>query len=293
MPATNPGTTGLISWWSLDETSGNRADSHGSNTLTDNNTVLSAAGKQGNAADFERDNTEYLSIVDNAGLSTGDIDFTVGGWVKNESLTNTNTVIAKRDDSDYEYSLGTSNTGPNHQFFFQINAPVTVYEGNAISTGVWYFVVAWHDATNDLIYIQVNNGTAASQATGGSAPSDTTAPFIIGNNNVSATPRPHDGLIDELFFYKRILTADERTWLYNAGAGRAYSELSLPLVTELGVAYDNLLDKLVMHPTYLEVYNDAARPSAGRRGRIIFNPDDGQLNIDDGTNWTLPDGTTT
>jgi len=25
----------------------------------------------------------------------------------------------------------------------------------------------------------------------------------------------------------------------------------------------------------------------------IFNTDDGQLNIDDGTNWTLPDGSTT
>lgn len=38
---------------------------------------------------------------------------------------------------------------------------------------------------------------------------------------------------------------------------------------------------------------DANRGSAGVAGRIIFNTDDGQLNIDDGTNWTLPDGTTT
>ncbi len=40
-------------------------------------------------------------------------------------------------------------------------------------------------------------------------------------------------------------------------------------------------------------FNDAGRPSAGTAGRVIFNTDDGQLNIDDGTNWTLPDGTTT
>jgi hypothetical protein len=38
---------------------------------------------------------------------------------------------------------------------------------------------------------------------------------------------------------------------------------------------------------------DAARGAAGTAGRVIFNTDDGQLNVDDGTNWTLPDGTTT
>ena len=42
-----------------------------------------------------------------------------------------------------------------------------------------------------------------------------------------------------------------------------------------------------------KVYTDANRPAAGATGKIIFNSDDGQLNIDDGTNWTLPDGTTT
>jgi len=40
-------------------------------------------------------------------------------------------------------------------------------------------------------------------------------------------------------------------------------------------------------------YTDATRGSAGTAGRVIFNSDDGNLNIDDGTNWILPDGTTT
>lgn len=37
-------TDNLISWWSLDEASGTRYDSHGTNHLTDNNTVSSEAG---------------------------------------------------------------------------------------------------------------------------------------------------------------------------------------------------------------------------------------------------------
>jgi len=45
----------------------------------------------------------------------------------------------------------------------------------------------------------------------------------------------------------------------------------------------------------ITLYNrtDANRGAAGTAGRIIFNTDDGKLNIDDGTNWTLPDGSTT
>ena len=44
---------------------------------------------------------------------------------------------------------------------------------------------------------------------------------------------------------------------------------------------------------YVPVLTDGQRGSAGNVGRVIFNSTDGQLNIDDGTNWTLPDGTTT
>ncbi len=40
-------------------------------------------------------------------------------------------------------------------------------------------------------------------------------------------------------------------------------------------------------------YNDAGRPTAGTAGRTIWNTDDAQLNIDDGAQWTLPDGTAT
>jgi len=43
----------------------------------------------------------------------------------------------------------------------------------------------------------------------------------------------------------------------------------------------------------LPTNTNAGRGAAGTAGRVFFNTDDGQLNIDDGTNWTLPDGTTT
>ncbi len=69
--AVSPGTTNLVSWWKLDESSGNRSDSQSNNLLTDNNTVTSIAGKKNNAAHFTLANSEYLSIPDNSSVSMG------------------------------------------------------------------------------------------------------------------------------------------------------------------------------------------------------------------------------
>jgi hypothetical protein len=73
--------TGLVSYWELEEVSGTRVDSHGSNDLTDNNTVGSGTGIQGNCANLEKSNTEDLSISDasQSGLNiTQDLSFS--GW---------------------------------------------------------------------------------------------------------------------------------------------------------------------------------------------------------------------
>lgn len=44
----------------------------------------------------------------------------------------------------------------------------------------------------------------------------------------------------------------------------------------------------------IPTYDDSTRPTAGRQDpMVIFNSDDGNLNIDDGTQWILPDGTAT
>ncbi len=61
-----------------------------------------------------------------------------------------------------------------------------------------------------------------------------TAPFNIGRLGGTATTY-HDGSTDEVVLYKRILTAAERTWLYNGGSGRTYTDLT---ATSMGW-YDN------------------------------------------------------
>jgi hypothetical protein len=89
--------SGIVSYWPLDETSGTRADSLGTNHLSNNNGVGSAPGVVGNAGDFERDNSSFLSIA-NAAQSGLDIPgaLTVLGWVKPESTGTIQSLAACR-----------------------------------------------------------------------------------------------------------------------------------------------------------------------------------------------------
>src|SRR5262245_14346654 len=76
-------TTGLISYWKMDETDGTRSDSVGSNHLTDNNTVVGAAAKRSLGALFVAANDESLTRSSVAG-PTG--DFSTSFWANFNSF---------------------------------------------------------------------------------------------------------------------------------------------------------------------------------------------------------------
>lgn len=218
--------TSLISYWTLEEASGTRVDSvvASGNDLTDNNTATQNPGKVGNAAQFTSANSESLTRNDNASLSTGDIDFTVAAWVYLDSKAARQTIATKggggAPGSD-EWVLDYLNSSDRFRFFTG-GASYKIATANNLgspSTATWYFIVAWHDAAADTVNIQVNDGTVNSTATTGVAPSDTTQQFKIGQYGASFYM---DGRVDEIGFWKRVLTAAERTALYNSGNGRTY-----------------------------------------------------------------------
>lgn len=91
--------------WLLDEESGTRYDqTDNDNDLTDNNTVGYAAGKLGNAADFDISKSEYLAISDasQTGLDiTGNI--TIFCWIKPGLIGSTRRILSKYDDNTGNY----------------------------------------------------------------------------------------------------------------------------------------------------------------------------------------------
>ncbi len=219
--------TSLICYWKLDEASGNGLDSHGTDPLTDNNTVGSASGKIGNARDFEASSSEWLQRADRASLSTGDIDFTIAGWVNAESFTANDGYIASKMNAalaNPEYRLFYN--GTTSRFQFELYG-AGVSRGAAVantlgapSTATWYYIVAWHDSVANTVNIQVNDGGVDSTGTSGGG-QDTASVFCLGSRAGDANTF-WDGLLDEWAYWERTLTSGERTSLYNGGAGLAY-----------------------------------------------------------------------
>ena len=233
----NPGKDNAIAWWSLDEVSGTRADSQGSNDLTDHNTVGNTTGKQSNAADFESDNSEALYIADNADLSFGDEDFSISGWVKLESLAldavwskyvtsgNHREYMLYINSSKFQWLVSSDGTS---------STSVVADSEGTLSTGTWYFVTVYHDATANEIGVSVNGGTidTASHTTG---VNDDTSEFNLGAWE-DHTTNFLDGALDEVVVWNKVLSQDEIDWLYNLGSGRAFSDLCIEFTSSTTAA---------------------------------------------------------
>lgn len=209
-------TDSLISYWRLEEASGTRADSGGGgNTLTDVNTVTQAAGKAGNAALFTAANSEQLTHADSAALSTGNIDYTLSAQVYFNSQTSERAIVSKFDAAGQrEYTLRLNSISGKMQFIISSNGTtLTTLNADtfgALSNSIWYAVVAWHDSVNDVLGISVNDVSNTVSYSSGSI--DGTSLFRLGDNNFGDFM---DGRIDEVGFWKRVLTAAERTALYS------------------------------------------------------------------------------
>jgi len=231
-------TDSLEAFWKLDETSGTRSDSEGSNDLTDNNTVLSRTGIISNAGDFVSANSEYLSIADNASLSMGDIDFTLACWAYLDDKSATHIFFGKRAPApDREYALH-YNSGLDVMRFLVSNdgTAQTILQADnfgspAINT--WMFIVAWHDASANTLNIQVNDGTAdsVSYSTG---VHDATAEFRLGRQD---SGQNHDGGLDMAAVWKKVLTSQEKTDLFNLAHGLDHpftGTIHAPTITRVG-----------------------------------------------------------
>lgn len=223
-PCDSVNDSSLKAYWKLDEASGNATDSKGANTLTETGgTIDTTTGKISDARDFEDSDSEYFEIADNTDLSAGDIDFTFAAWVKVEAIGVYPVVAGK----GWSNPLTTSSewvvyldviTGKMAFSVCQGTTPdgLQADNGGNISVGVWYHVCVWHDAVNNLIGIAINGGTPNTQSYSAGV-NDGTGSFKMGAD--PSQTLYWDGLIDEAFFTKRILTSDERTALYNSGDG--------------------------------------------------------------------------
>ena len=213
--------TSLTSYWELEEASGTRVDSAGSNDLTDVNTVTSTTGKQGTAASFDKSNTEYLTRS-NQIIGTG--NFSVAGWFKTVDRTvgqmifgqgligsGTSIISVYIESSNINFRLRNSSGGNIKSVAVSIP-----------SDDVFYFVAATFTESSGRMAISIDGGTETTDTFAGGTITDGNR-HRIGADAFNAT-QLLDGAVDELGVWAKLLSASEISDLYASGDGLPYLE---------------------------------------------------------------------
>jgi hypothetical protein len=220
-------TVGLVACYDLDEEGGARADGWSTNDLTDNNTVGFDAGIINNSAGFSSSNTEWLSIADNPELSLGsNTSFTLAAWIyptvggSNKAFIDKGPNVGSQNG--HEFRLGRTTV---IEFDVGNGSSFQTVSSESTSTNNWYFVVAWHDPDNDTISLQINNSTIYTNTWAGGT-QDTSGSLALGRRG-DFSGGYWDGRIDQVAYWTdQIIGSDDRTWLYNSGAGRDCQEIA-------------------------------------------------------------------
>jgi len=201
---------GLVAFWKLDEESGTRYDSVGSNHLTDNNTVGRGAGVVGNAARFVAANSESLCIS-SSNFNVGS-EFSVSFWWYGSGtiLSKWGYLTSEREYKFREYEsafLGFLSPDGSAIYSYGLAHSVSSsgwnhfsgsYSGGVLSG---YINGSYYDNLSESIF----SGTV---------------PFCLGSDINSYAF--FNGLIDSVGFWNRALTSDEIAALYNGGHGQEY-----------------------------------------------------------------------
>ena len=218
---------GLLSYWPFDEESGKRYDSHGTNDLKDCNSVSFKQGKQGNAADFVKPNSEYLEGGKDLDLTSNQswsfwwkpdhVNITQYFWTTKNVLNNYGTCFYWNDHGHFVFRIDKSNDYSESNFDYSLSA------------NQWYHIVLVYDRSNRTVELFVNNvslGISRNVVQNDRGGGGVRISHKYSNSG-GGTDCYIDGLLDEYSVWNRTLTYQEVADLYNDGNGLPYSSQSL------------------------------------------------------------------
>jgi hypothetical protein len=220
--------TRLLYYWPMDEVSDGstpvtRIDSVGSHDLTDINNASSEVSIYNRGVKMNANNLQYLAKTDGTYLPYW-CNITVSFWFKPENIPSPSSpggtpifinlemfVVRAILETGYIEAF----TNPNW------DAPA----GRSITfiPGMWYHVVAWYDYDNQEVGISVNDHslpTVVSREL--PLPPSHEGKYFIGGYEGTEDPWFVNGIIDEVGLWDKVLSVQERDFLYNNGNGLSY-----------------------------------------------------------------------
>lgn len=222
--------TNLLSYYTLDEASGTREDSTASgHDLTDGNTVGSVAGVIENAADFEADNSEYLSAGTTTDFNFTTGDFSVAMWVNMESLVTDAALVNHGAFNEDGWQINLFDTSGGVEVRFSTTGASTRARWDSIlSAGAGYqHLVFTRTGTTIRCYVDgIDQGAPDSSTISGNPQSNTSRPLYLGAASQSGSGYAAfqflDGQMDEVGIYTRVLHYGDVLDLYNDGSAIPY-----------------------------------------------------------------------
>ncbi len=239
-------TDGLLAYWKLDETSGNAADSHSTNTGTSSNITYTATGKIGRCYTFNG-TTSQVSFG-NVLKPTGALS--ISAWIKTTSATEQHVLDCLAYATGYEgYGTIIYNDGSSGLMLGNNTAGLLDVSYNPVATnlvdGAWHHVVWTWNGTTAYMYHDVTNKSAG-DAWSNTIVYNASNALYLGVKGDGSSNR-FTGDIDEVAIYNRAISDAEVAALNNNGAGLGY-----PFYVYNGVLYIRKSGVWVPRPLELE-----------------------------------------
>jgi hypothetical protein len=232
--------TGIVSLWSLDDTSEDLFLDHvGNHNASSETQISSAQGYVGAAKIFTGSN--YMKTGDHADFDfAANSSFSVECWVKVSSLTEewSQVFVGKKDaqaTGAYWY-LGISNSNGN--VIWEVQNSIGVYKSimspTALSLDTWHHIVGVRDEATNSNYLYIDGVLAASTIYDYAGSFNSDGDLMIGafpdNNSIPSFFL--DGTVDEVAVYKRALSlTDILEHLQENSYGLNYCDLYSPVIT--------------------------------------------------------------
>ena len=240
----------------------------------------------GGARQFYRDDKTSLKVSDVSTLDFLTSDITISLWVYFNDIAGNRWFLSKGGSGAAGYSI--YREGTTAKANIALANPGVIVTIGTVAANTWYNILVEFDRDGNATgYLNNVSGTPVSIVSE-NADLNTASAFTLGAyENVGSTSDWTDCKISRLGFWKRTLTASEKTYLYNAGVGRSYGELGVAatdgsaLLTSL-ISYWNLnetsgtanaidahgVNDLV--PTFGELLGNIGFETAGGGGADVF-----------------------
>lgn len=209
----------LISYWKLDESSGNAVDSVGSNTLTNTNTATFGAGKINNGTTLARASSQrFLGGTTSALQPASALTFSM--WIYVNASPVSYCAIAGNtlsgNQRGYLFDMAVS----GKYLSFQIGNGTWGIVSTTYTVGSWTHIVGTWDGETVRLY---KNGTEVGTPVAKASITYTDCGFSLGTYyNDTTSANMFDGMIDEVGVWNRALSSTEVIKLYNSGLGSTY-----------------------------------------------------------------------